>query len=422
MGRGVHEPPEIDDYVAPCLDALPADVAMLGRAVLEGQGSTDAPAGEDHYRDFFEHAPFAYFSVGIDARIEAANRKAEVLLGTEPGALIGRPVVELYADSNEGRARAERLFQRFAAGETLRDEELEMRRSDGQSIWVSLTAEPIYDDSRVVASRSVALDVTSRRVAEDALRDSEEQFRRMFEDAPIGMTIVCPDGTLLAVNDALAATLGCTTDDLVGRRMLDFVHSEDRTTARHEISAVQQGASRARGVELRVLTSGGSARHALVTLSLLQVGDPGPCVLAHLQDVTERRKVEEELRMLALHDPLTSLYNRRGLEVAAPQRVDHDDASLLFVDVDGLKRINDGHGHAAGDAALVAIAGILREAAGEHHIAAHAPYDISLSIGVSHGPWPVSIDALFTRADQAMYAAKQDGRPILAGPSPTPAG
>ncbi|MGH9014928.1 MAG: PAS domain S-box protein, partial [Acidimicrobiia bacterium] len=371
VGRGTLEPSEIDGYVAPCLDALPAEIAVLGHAALNGQRSSHLRSGADHYRDFFERAPFAYFSVGIDARIVAANHRAEALLGAEPGALAGRSVLELYADTKDGRARAAQLFQRFAAGETLRDEELEMRRSDGESVWISLTAEPVHDGTgRVIASRSVALDVTSRRAAEDALRDREEQFRRMFEDAPIGMSMVCPDGTLLAANDALANTLGYTASDLIGRRMLDFVHADDRTAARHEISAVQAGTSDGHGVELRVRTIGGSVRHAHVTLSLLQSGDPEPCVLAHIQDVTERRRVEEELRLLALHDPLTGLYNRRGLEIAALQRADHHDASLLFVDVDDLKRINDGHGHASGDAALVAIARILREAAGEHHIAA----------------------------------------------------
>lgn len=119
---------------------------------------------EKRYRTLYEEAPNAYFSVGIDGRIERANRSAVELLGYSLDELIGRPVVDLYANTTNGRAKAQELFQRFLAGDEIRDEELEMCRTDGSSVWISLTARPIRDNrGRVVASRSAVADITDRK-------------------------------------------------------------------------------------------------------------------------------------------------------------------------------------------------------------------------------------------------------------------
>ena len=86
------------------------------------------------------------------------------VLGYSLDELIGRPVVDLYANTTNGRAKAQELFQRFLAGDEIRDEELEMCRTDGSSVWISLTARPIRDNrGRVVASRSAVADITDRK-------------------------------------------------------------------------------------------------------------------------------------------------------------------------------------------------------------------------------------------------------------------
>jgi PAS domain S-box-containing protein len=119
---------------------------------------------EKRYRALYEEAPNAYFSVGIDGRIERANSRAVELLGYSFDELIGRPVIDLYANTSNGRAKAQEVFQRFLAGDEIRDEELEMCRVDGSSIWISLTVRPIRDNrGRVVASRSAVADITGRK-------------------------------------------------------------------------------------------------------------------------------------------------------------------------------------------------------------------------------------------------------------------
>jgi len=126
---------------------------------------------EERYRDLYEEAPNAYFSVGADGYIKRANRRARELLGYSGDELVGQPVSNLYADTPNGKARAQEVFQRFLAGEEILDEELEMRRAGGSRVWVSLSVRPIYDaEGQVIASRSMVADITERKKL-DQLKD-----------------------------------------------------------------------------------------------------------------------------------------------------------------------------------------------------------------------------------------------------------
>jgi PAS domain S-box-containing protein len=126
---------------------------------------------EEQYRDLYEQAPDAYFSVGADGIIKRANRSATELLGYSREELVGRPVADLYADTPNGKAAAEGVFKRFLSGEEIRNQELEVRRADGSSVWVSLSVRPIRDkEGRVAASRSIMVDITKQKKL-DQLKD-----------------------------------------------------------------------------------------------------------------------------------------------------------------------------------------------------------------------------------------------------------
>jgi PAS domain S-box-containing protein len=126
---------------------------------------------EERYRDLYEEAPNAYFSVGTNGYIMRANRSAAELLGYSQLELVGRPVADLYADTPSGKDKAKKIFQRFLAGEEIHDEELEIRRAEGSSLWVNLSVRPIVDaEGRVIASRSVVRDITEHKKL-DRLKD-----------------------------------------------------------------------------------------------------------------------------------------------------------------------------------------------------------------------------------------------------------
>ena len=124
---------------------------------------------EEKYRELYQEAPIPYFSIGRDGRIQSANKRALELLGYRLNALIGRSVIDLYKDSPGGKAKALSLFQRYSAGESVIDEELEMCKANGDSVWVSLTSPYVWDTSN--GTRSMVVDITERKRAGEALRE-----------------------------------------------------------------------------------------------------------------------------------------------------------------------------------------------------------------------------------------------------------
>ncbi len=123
------------------------------------------------YRDLYEDAPDVYLSVGTDGRIRRANRRAAQLFGYPIEELIGRAIFTLYADTPSGVGQARKVFERFLAGHEVFGEEVEMMRSDGATIWGSISVKPIFNDrGEVEATRSIITDITARKRVELALK------------------------------------------------------------------------------------------------------------------------------------------------------------------------------------------------------------------------------------------------------------
>lgn len=129
--------------------------------------------------DIFEDAPFGLFAVAADGRIRAANGYGGELLGYAPAELIGRFVIDLYADAPAGKRKARDMRAKFLAGEAIEGEDLQMRRKDGSAIWINLWSKGIRDSTgRVVESRSVVLDISRRKDAEEQLERGLSMLRR----------------------------------------------------------------------------------------------------------------------------------------------------------------------------------------------------------------------------------------------------
>lgn len=123
---------------------------------------------EKRYRDLYEDAPIAYFSIGAeDGSILACNAAAVELLGYDRETLMGTKIWDVYADTKNGRSKAQEVFAGLIEGETVRDVELQMENSKGENIWVSLSIEPVTDRfGRLVECRSMAMDISERKKLE----------------------------------------------------------------------------------------------------------------------------------------------------------------------------------------------------------------------------------------------------------------
>jgi diguanylate cyclase (GGDEF)-like protein/PAS domain S-box-containing protein len=198
-----------------------------------------------------------------------------------------------------------------------------------------------------------------------ALRETEARYRQLLALLPDGV-IVHARGTILFTNPAAAELLGLPSEKaLVGRPLAEFIHPEsieafaDRSDVADTTESNRTPPARARMIN----TSGGEVDVEVASSACLYHDRPAMVLLA--RDITAQLRYERDLHALALVDELTGLQNRRAFTLFAEQELARGRRSgrtpvLVFADLDGLKQINDEHGHAAGDVALKLVANALR--------------------------------------------------------------
>ncbi len=143
----------------------------------ERRGAEEAlRASEEKYRDLYENAPNAYFSVSAaDGSIVKINKKATQLMGYDREVLIGMNLFELYADTPHGLVKAKEIFEHFKDGQHVNDVELQMEHMDGHTIWVSHFVKPIKDqDENLIESRFFVLDISKRKRLETQLVQAQK--------------------------------------------------------------------------------------------------------------------------------------------------------------------------------------------------------------------------------------------------------
>ena len=307
---------------------------------------------------------------------------------------------------------------------------------------------PAPDGRRLVGG--VAVDVTDLYDAQARLAESEQRYRHLVES---GQGLICThdmEGRLLSVNHAALAMTGYTAEQVIGQTMRAVLSPISREVFSLYLERMEHVGHDA-GM---MFVQAANGRELAWKYRNVRIDEPGKpsYVLGHAQDVTELREAELQLRQLAMTDDLTGLLNRRGFLVNGSRvlqdAVTHEKgAAVFYVDIDGLKAINDEHGHDAGSTLIVAAAeamknsfraaDVLARIGGDEFVALvivppddiatitnrlkwhvdkfngglDRPYTLAMSIGVSRydSGNRLTLEGLVNAADAAMYRHKRPG-------------
>ena len=243
----------------------------------------------EHRFSSLAEATFEGIVITEAGRIVEANEQLARMLGYELQEIIGRDVSSFIFPEDRDRVLANILQAKESWTEH------RMHRKDGSVIVVAAHGRPsTYQNSAV---RLTALrDITERKRVEEALRESEERFRSMYEKAAVGIQQLANDGRLLMVNAALCRMLGYDESELLGRDVLDLTHPDDLARDNAVRGPTIRGERDWHEIEKRYIHRDGSPVWVHITSSVVKDGSGHPLYrVAIVQDITERKRAEEAL-------------------------------------------------------------------------------------------------------------------------------
>lgn len=398
-----------------------------------------------------EQSPSSIVITDTQANIEYVNPAFTRSTGYSPDEVIGKNPRILKSDLTP-REMYQDMWSKLARGESWRGE-LSNKKKDGTVFWEYTVIAPIHDPKTGAVSHYAAIkeDVTARMQAEQALRDSEEQYRLLFDLETDAIFIIRnDDGFILQANRAAVSLYGYSLRELLSKRNVDLSAEPEST---HKATNSPLPIDQVITIPLRYHRKKDGTIFPVEITARFITWRGQSVHIAAMRDITERKKIEEELVKLSVTDPLTEIANRRYFYIQAEQMFNRTQTpntlAVIMLDVDYFKKLNDRYGHAAGDAVLRQIAGrlqanlrptdILARYGGEEFVillprtlpyeaeqvarrlweAIHSPafhfegedISVTISVGIASSDESTdNLDMLMRHADEALYRAKHGGR------------
>lgn len=376
------------------------------------------------------------------------------MLGWSRDEFIGHTSLEFVHPDDHDRAIESWMDMLASPGCALRTR-LRYRHADGRFVWLELTNHNLLEDPDQACVITEALDVADEMAAHEAVRANEQILRRVAETIPLGLLHLDRQGTVVYGNERIHDVLG-VSKVVADTNPFSNVTAPDRTRLGDALrELMQDGVDR--DLEVAVRSRRRSDRR-LCHVRLRALTDDEAIVsgaIVCVEDITERAHARAELENRATYDALTGCLNRASVLGRLDTLVEAGSpVGVVFVDLDGFKRVNDEYGHATGDAVLVAVSQRVQECVRDHDIVgrlggdeflvvcpvvenaaavvavatrisnaltvplalAEGPLQMQASIGVAIAGDDHEPEALVASADAAMYVSKRngDGRPVAA--------
>lgn len=459
-----------DDYVVKPYSFRELNARILvGKRILDMQSSLLAEVtkrkdaqkrlyqlNQEHERVFHgtQDAMFLVSAEGEESfRFMRNNKAHQTLTGISLETIRNKTPEELLGEEL-GRKIAWNYAECVKAGQPVSYEET--LHLPGGKKTLSTTLNPVFENSKVQYIVGSSQDITERKQMEKVLQESEERFRIILENLPGAVFTHDLEGRFLLVNMLACRQTGYSREELLQMKVEDI---DPQASAHEDILNIWQKLKPGHSfkVETTQTRKDGSQYPAEVLVNAITM-DGQPAMLAVAFDISERKAAEESLRFLATTDELTGLCNRRHFIMAVRNELERAHRyqkifSLLMLDIDYFKKINDTYGHGGGDEILRHFAHLIRKSfrqidipgrvGGEEFsiILPHTDLDgayaiaerfrqcientptiyqgnriyFTVSIGAaSYREYIKSEDEIFRMADNALYKAKSRGRNLVA--------
>lgn len=420
--------------------------SQVAREIESWRSEKLAPQNAEELLSVLESSPVPLLVSGLDdAIVRYVNRRGAELFETSVDDMVGSRGVDFWldprdrielADAVRGAGRADGFVAR-------------LKTRHGRPFWALLSARQVSYQGSPSFIVGFA-DITAQKVAELAVRESEERIRRVFEAAPVALILSrASDRKVLLANPVAARVFEVPIEQVVGQQTPDYyVDPSDRD--RIVQTLLEQGF--ADGVVTRLRTATGREFWGMLSARRL-VFEGDVCFLVGVADVTAQKQAEQTLLDLATRDALTGVPNRRRfeevgrVEIARAVRTESPLAAAM-IDVDHFKQVNDAHGHAVGDRLLsliasesraeLRVADVLARVGGEEFAVLFPDTDLesarvvaerlrqrvaglsvdadgatvsaTISVGIAELARGEELEQLLARADAALYRAKEAGR------------
>ncbi|MDD3364828.1 MAG: PAS domain S-box protein, partial [Syntrophomonas sp.] len=321
----------------------------------------------DNFTAFFDNINSLLFVMDLNANIKRVNRTVLERLGYSEEKLLGQNVLLLHTP--EDRDSAQRIISSILTGE----------EKYCPLPLLSKTGEHIPVETRFFKGRWSDEEVLfgiSRDISD--LKISEEKFSHVFHSNVVMMTISSlKEGRYLDVNEVFCEKLEFRREDVIGRTSIELGIFENSWQRESTVKMALE-TEKVHNVEITVRTKSGYDLIGLYSTDIINIKNE-EYLLTMITDITERRKIEEELRLkneqlhvlndmlevYATTDGLTNLYNHRfifeklQLEIDRARRYQQP-LSILMLDIDHFKKVNDSYGHQTGDQVLRTVADIIK--------------------------------------------------------------
>jgi PAS domain S-box-containing protein len=243
---------------------------------------------------FMEQANELIFVTDVSGKITFVNREVTRATGYTSEQLLGKSPIDFIIP--EARNVATRAMERLVRGERLGVFEAEISSKDGRRIFLEVRGRPLNVRGNPGVLLYVARDVTSRKLAELKLVESEQKFRGLVEGTAAGVATTDLTGRLTYVNKALADLVGYSVQELIGQPFAGFLHPEDMREVLELFVQSISSSNEAPNIEFRAVRKDGSIRILESRPTRLAIDGKTVGFEAIMIDITERKRVEEKLR------------------------------------------------------------------------------------------------------------------------------